>query len=208
MYLFIWLCICSTPRGSYPSPKSSPRRPTTKYPQKFGGSVSAWFSGFFAAKLRPKSDVEKNSEKRRKSRILASQNWLKIVSKCLPERIPGQRALWHWFFTLFGGFRLRALHLQSAQNLTNTVEFLYYEHNSNVRLSDRRPMKKRLKKLPKTLSKRRPNPSEIDAENKLFFGIDFFGFRPQFWKVLDLQDGAKLALKAKKNYDAPPLERS
>ena len=90
MYLFIWLYLCSTPRGSYPSPKSSPRRPTTKYAQKcrvFG------FSGFFAAKLRPKSDVEKNSEKHRKSRILASKNWPKFVSKCLPERIPIQHAL-------------------------------------------------------------------------------------------------------------------
>ena len=62
MYLFIWLYKCSTPRGSYPSPKSSPRRPMTKYPRKFWGAGSAWFSGFFAAKLRPKSDVEKNSE--------------------------------------------------------------------------------------------------------------------------------------------------
>ena len=147
MYLFIWLYICGTPRGSYPSPKSSPRRPTTKYPRLCWGVGSAWFSGFFAAKLRPKSDVEKNSEKRRKSRILASQNWLKIVSKCLPERIPGQRALWHWFFTLFGGFRLRALLLRSAQNLANTVVLLYYEHDSSVRLSGRRPTKKRPKKL-------------------------------------------------------------
>ena len=31
MCLFIWVYICSTPRGSYPSPKSSPRRPMTKY---------------------------------------------------------------------------------------------------------------------------------------------------------------------------------
>ena len=63
MYLFIWLYICSTPRGSYPSPKSSPRRPMTKYPAECGRALSAWFSGFFAAKLRPKLDVEKNSKK-------------------------------------------------------------------------------------------------------------------------------------------------
>ena len=70
---------------------------------------------------------------------------------------------------------------------------LYYEHDSNVRVSGRRPMKKRPKKLPKTLRKRRPNPSEIDAENKVFFGIGFFGFRPRFWRVFALQLGGKLA---------------
>ena len=54
-------------------------------------------------------------------------------------------------------------------------------------------MKKSSKNLPKTLPKRRPNPSEIDAENKLFFGIDFFGFRPGFWMVFALQLGGKSA---------------
>ena len=70
---------------------------------------------------------------------------------------------------------------------------LYYKHDSNVRLSDRRPMKKSPKKLPKILPKRRPNPSEIDAENTLFVGIDFFGFRPQFWRVFAIQLRGKLA---------------
>ena len=51
------------------------------------------------------------------------------------------------------------------------------------------------KNLPKTLPKRSPNPSKIDAENVLFFNIDFFGSRPRFWRVLGLQDGAKLAPK-------------
>ena len=49
------------------------------------------------------------------------------------------------------------------------------------------------KKLPKTLPKRGPNPSKIDAENVLFFNIDFLSFRPRFWSLLDLQDGAKSA---------------
>ena len=47
--------------------------------------------------------------------------------------------------------------------------------------------------LPKTLPKRGPNPSKIDAKNVLFFNIDFFGFRPRFWRVLGLQLGAKSA---------------
>ena len=67
---------------------------------------------------------------------------------------------------------------------------LYYEHDSNVRLSDRRPMKKRSKKLPKTLAKRRPNPTEIDTENNVFFRFRFFlvsalileGFHAPTWK--------------------------
>ena len=42
------------------------------------------------------------------------------------------------------------------------------------------------KNLPKTLPKRSPNPSKIDAENVMFFNIDFFGFRPRFWRVLGL----------------------
>ena len=45
----------------------------------------------------------------------------------------------------------------------------------------------------KTLPKRGPNPLKIDAKNVLFFNIDFFGFRPRFWRVLGLQLGAKSA---------------
>ena len=49
------------------------------------------------------------------------------------------------------------------------------------------------KNLPKTYRKRRPDPSKIDAKNMWFFNIDFFRFWPRFWRVLGLQDGAKLA---------------
>jgi len=65
-----------------------------------------------------------------------------------------------------------------------------------------------LKNLPKTLPKRGPDGEKIDAENVLFFNIDFFGFQPRFWSLVGLQDGAKLAILAKKNYKARPLERS
>ena len=56
------------------------------------------------------------------------------------------------------------------------------------------------KNIPKTLPKRGPNPSKIDAENVLFFNIDFFGFWPAFWRVLGFQLGTKLALKASKKF--------
>ena len=55
-----------------------------------------------------------------------------------------------------------------------------------------------LKNLPKTLPKQGPNPSKIDAKNMLCFNVNFFRFRPRFWRVLGLQDGAKLALIASK----------
>ena len=42
-------------------------------------------------------------------------------------------------------------------------------------------------------SKMKPEPLKIDAENVLFFNIDFLRFRPRFWSLLGLQDGAKLA---------------
>ena len=61
------------------------------------------------------------------------------------------------------------------------------------------------KNLPKTLPKRGPNPSKIDAENVLFFDIVFFGFRPRFWRVLGLQLGAKLPVLAKKLCHVSPL---
>ena len=64
------------------------------------------------------------------------------------------------------------------------------------------------KNLSKTLPKRGANPLKIDAKNDAFFNIDFFGFRPRFWSLLGLQVGAKLALKALKNYPGRPLERS
>ena len=38
-----------------------------------------------------------------------------------------------------------------------------------------------------------PGASKIDAKNVLFFNIDFFGFRPRFWRVLGFQLGAKSA---------------
>ena len=53
------------------------------------------------------------------------------------------------------------------------------------------------KNHPKTLPKRGPNPSKIDAENVLIFNIDFLRFWPRFGRVLGLQDGAKLAKNAK-----------
>ena len=43
------------------------------------------------------------------------------------------------------------------------------------------------KNLPKTLPKRAPNPSKIDAENVLLFNVDFFMFRPRFGRVLGPQ---------------------
>ena len=46
------------------------------------------------------------------------------------------------------------------------------------------------------LPKRRPNPSKIDVKNVLFFNIDFFGFRPRFWRVLNLQVRANLTILA------------
>ena len=62
------------------------------------------------------------------------------------------------------------------------------------------------KNLPKTLPKPGPNPLKIDAKNVLFFNIDFFGFGTRFWRLLGLQLGAKLALRASKNFfDCPFL---
>ena len=52
------------------------------------------------------------------------------------------------------------------------------------------------KNLPKTLPKQRPNPLKIDAQNVLFFNIDFFTSWPRFWSLLGFQDGAKLAKMA------------
>ena len=52
------------------------------------------------------------------------------------------------------------------------------------------------KNLPKTLPKRSPNPSKIDAENVLFFNIGFWASWPRFWSLLGLQDGAKLGSKS------------
>ena len=51
------------------------------------------------------------------------------------------------------------------------------------------------KNLPKTLPKRGPNPSKIDAKNASVFNIDFLGFRPRFWSLLGLKVGAKLGSK-------------
>ena len=55
------------------------------------------------------------------------------------------------------------------------------------------------KNHPKTLPKRGPNPSKIDAENVVIFNIDFLRFWPRFGRVLGLQDGAKLAILASKS---------
>ena len=55
------------------------------------------------------------------------------------------------------------------------------------------------KNYSKNLSTRRPNPSKIDAENVLFFNIDFFGIGPQLRSILDLQLGAKSAILASKD---------
>ena len=46
--------------------------------------------------------------------------------------------------------------------------------------------------LPKTPPKRGPESEKIDAENVLFFNIDFFTFWAPFWEGLGSQDGAKM----------------
>ena len=58
----------------------------------------------------------------------------------------------------------------------------------------------RSKNLSKTLPKRGPNPSKIDAKNVLFFNIHFFGFRPRFGRVLGLQVEAKFAILAPQKF--------
>ena len=60
---------------------------------------------------------------------------------------------------------------------------LHYEHFSDIRWLVRDASRKCSKNLPKTMPKRRPNPSKIDAKNVWFFNIDFFGSRPRFWAL-------------------------
>ena len=51
--------------------------------------------------------------------------------------------------------------------------------------------KKPIKNHPKTRSK----PLKNRCQKNAFFNIDFFRFRPRFWRVLDSQVGANLAPK-------------
>ena len=62
---------------------------------------------------------------------------------------------------------------------------LYYEHCSNTIRSVHEARKKSPKNVPKTLPKRPPNPSEIDAKNVLFLKHQFFRFWGGYWTSLD-----------------------
>ncbi len=53
--------------------------------------------------------------------------------------------------------------------------------------------------------KTRPEALKIDAENVLFFNLDFFASWPRFWRALGPQDGAKLAHLASKNCRDSPF---
>ena len=64
------------------------------------------------------------------------------------------------------------------------------------------------KNHPKTLPKRGPNPSKIDAENVSIFNIDFLRFWPRFGRVLGLQDGANFRFWALLGPTKPVLGRS
>ena len=64
------------------------------------------------------------------------------------------------------------------------------------------------KNLPKILPKRRLNDQKIDFKNACVFIIDFFAFGRRFWSLLGLQDGAKLAILAPKNFGTCPFEPS
>ena len=150
-------------------------------------------SNFCPSQACCENDFEKTSKKVRKSWILASQNPSKIRPKCLQNRCPTKLAFFRRFFAYFGCFRLRALFLRSGTNLAKNVVLLHYEHISIVCLSEHKATKKYRKNLSKTLPKRGPNPSKIDAKNMLFFNIHFYGCGPRFWRVLGLQVGAKLA---------------
>ena len=83
---------------------------------------------------------------------------------------------------------------------------LHHEHVTIVCLSEHKATKKYRKNLPKTLPKRSPNPSKIDAKNMLFFTIHFYGFGPRFWRVLGLQVGAKLALNGSQTWRMRPFK--
>ena len=61
---------------------------------------------------------------------------------------------------------------------------------------------------PQNPCKTRSEPLKNRCQNVLFFNIDFLGFQPRFWKVLGLQDGAKLAILASKKFPAASQEPS
>ena len=134
------------------------------------------------------------SKKSRKSWILASQNRPKIHSKAMSQKT----------CDFSSNFARKMLCCNSADIdfvLVFPILFacwaLFFESLFECILIP--------KNLQKTTPKRRPNPLKIDVKNMSFFNIVFFGFRPRFWKVLGLQDGAKLALKATKNFGTAPF---
>ena len=51
----------------------------------------------------------------------------------------------------------------------------------------------RAQKGAKMRPKSDPRGSKIDVKNVSVVHFDFLAFRPRFWRVLGLQDGAKLA---------------
>ena len=59
--------------------------------------------------------------------------------------------------------------------------------------------------LSKTLPKRLPKPSKIDVENRLFFNVDFFGFRLHFETIWASKLGAKIAMWAWQAFSTAPL---
>ena len=112
----------------------------------------------------------------------------KTRPKCLQNQCSNKHAIFHGFLLEFCLFR----YLRFLENHGFLYENHYFEVFTKIMLIAF-GMHFRVKKFTKNLKKRRPDPSEIDAENVLFFNIDFFGFRPRFWRVFALQLGGKLA---------------
>ena len=135
----------------------------------------------------------------RKSRFLASPNHPKILPKCLRKRCPNKHVI-------FQRFWLEKTSVARAPTLDFCWQghsFVSFSHYSMFHLLYAFSVQKN---LPKTLPKRGPNPSKIDAENVLVFYIDFFTSWPRFWRLLGLQVGAKLAQNASPRFSRSSFE--
>ena len=117
-------------------------------------------------------------------RILACQNLPKIHPKCLQNRCPKNLRFFIDFCSNFDA----CCKSQHQKNVRPRSVLLAFHTIWCFAFG----MPFRSKNLSKTLPKRRPRPSKIDAKNMSLFDIDFFRFQSRYWTLLDLQVGTKL----------------
>ena len=104
-----------------------------------------------------------------------TKNRPKTLPKSVQNGCPIKHAIFHQLFSHFDHFlRCAQRHFSKCLKPIKNSGFVALQAFRQCATAGARTIEKCPKNIPKTVPKRGPRPFKIDAENDLFFNIDFF----------------------------------